>query len=352
MLFKRLKVIDKIVFIKNLALMLRSGIPLLEAIRTLEESSQGLLLEILTDVSGELERGSSLYQSLQKYEKYFGTLFINFIRIGEESGTLEENLFKLASFYEQLYSLRKKVTSSLIYPAIIVSLSLVVGGILSFVVLPKLIPFFESLKVALPLPTRILLTVSRLTKDYFFYLVAATVGIVVLITFLLRRFENIRLIFHEILIRIPIFGKIFINFNIASLSRTLGSLQRSGLPLEKSIKLTAGSINNLVYKNILLQIAEWIRNGQDISSFFKYRNLDLCFPKILTKMIEVGEKSGNLEEIFLYNAEFYEKEVDEATKNLANIIEPIVLIFIGLLVAFIAVAIISPIYQITSVLDK
>lgn len=354
MLLRRgIKTVDKIILVKNLALMLRSGVALLEAIKTLKESSQGVLLKILNQVSLDLERGSSLSMALAKFERDFGQLFINFIKIGEESGTLEENLFRLAQFYEKIYSLRKKAISSLIYPSLVVGLSVTIGAVLSFFVFPKLIPFFQSLKIELPLPTRILLWLSKFTKDYFLLLIAGTLIIIIIATFFIKKNEKLRYLFHLFVLNIPIFGKIFINYNIAFISRTIGSLQKSGIHLQHALKLTAESTNNLVYKKIILEIAEWIRNGQDITSFFRHaRNLEKYFPKIMTKMVEVGEHSGNLEEIFIYNADFYENEVDETTKNLSNIIEPVMLIFIGLFVAFIAISIISPIYQITRVLEK
>lgn len=348
-----LKTVDKIILVKNLALMLRSGMPLLEAIKTLKESSQGALLNILNQVTIDLEGGSSLHTALAKFEKVFGRLFINFIRIGEESGTLEENLFRLAQFHEKIYGLRKKVISSLIYPSLVIGLSLTVGAVLSFFVFPKLIPFFQSLKIELPLPTKILLWVSKFTKDYFLLITSGVIVGLAIFTFLIKKSGKLRYVFHLFLLNMPLFGKIFIHYNIAFVSRTIGSLQKSGIHLQHALNLTAESTNNLVYKKIVLDIAEWIKNGQDISSFFKHAaNLEKYFPKIMTKMVEVGERSGNLEEIFIYNADFYENEVDETTKNLSNIIEPVMLIFIGLFVAFIAISIITPIYQITRVLEK
>ncbi len=348
-----LKTVDKIILVKNLALMLRSGIPLLEAIKTLKESSQGTLLKILNQVTIDLEKGSSLHIALTKFESAFGRLFINFIKIGEGSGTLEENLFRLAQFYEKIYNLRKKAISSLIYPSLVVGLSIAVSAVLSFFVFPKLIPFFQSLKIELPLPTKILLWISKFTKDYFILITLGSIVGLIVSTLLIKRIDRIRYTFHLFLLNIPLFGKIFIHYNIAFISRTIGSLQKSGIHLQNALKLTAESTNNLVYKKIVLDISEWIKNGQDISSFFRHStNLEKYFPKVMTKMIEVGERSGNLEEIFLYNADFYENEVDETTKNLSNIIEPVMLIFIGLFVAFIAISIITPIYQITRVLEK
>lgn len=337
---------DKMLFAKHLSLMIKAGLPLSEGVETVKEQiNSSQFQEILEKISRNLTSGLSLGEALSVFPNSFGSFFINIIKVGESSGTLQKNLEYLAEHLRKSYNLRKKVVGAMIYPAIILVSTFGLAIAMSVFILPKLIPLFESLKVELPLPTKILLAIVTFLQNYTLYVVIFLVGLLVSIV-LLFRLKSVRRGWHKVIIKSPVFGKISQNLNMSLFSRTFGVLLQSGVPVLEALEITAETTGNLVYKRSLREAGQRLRSGNSISSYLVTRG-DV-YSSSFIKMVSVGERTGNLEDTLLYLADFYEQEVDSTTKQLSDVLEPLLLVMIGLVVGFIAISIIMPIYDITS----
>jgi len=344
-MLEKISTIDKVFLANNISLMIKAGLPLREAVATLQEQTKSKVFKkILEDIIKRLDNGESLADSLSRHPRSFNQLFINIIRVGEASGTLEENLKYLAIQLEKSYDLRRKVKGAMIYPLLVLTSTFVLGGALAVFILPKLLPLFKSFDVALPLPTKILIWVTETIQNHGLLIFGGLIGFIVLFT-LLSRLKPVKKINHKILLRIPLFGRISRSNNLAQFTRTLGVLLKSGIPIVQGLEITSQTLKNMSYRNALAETSNKVQRGKPISDHLRIEGF--LFPVTVSKMIQVGEKTGNLEETLLHLAKFYEKEIDNVTKNLSNILEPILLIVIGLVVGFIAIAIILPIYKLT-----
>lgn len=343
--FGRISFLDKVLFAKHLALMIKSGLSLREAVAGIEEQAKSKKFKrVLDDIIKNIDNGQTLADSLARHPRVFNDLYVNMIRVGEESGTLEENLRHLSSQLGKSYELKKKVKAAMIYPAIVLIATLSLGAALSFFVLPKLIPLFKSFKIELPLPTRVLLWLTENIQRYGFYLFWGLVVLLVVLI-IISRLKPIKSIIHKILLKLPFTGTISRNINLALFSRTLGTLIKSGVPIVRSLDIAVVTLKNLTYQKYLKEVVLKVQQGQQMATYFKSHSK--LFPATFSQMVGAGEKTGKLEDSLLYLAEFYEKEVDNASKNLATSLEPILLIIIGLVVTFVALSIIMPIYQLT-----
>jgi type IV pilus assembly protein PilC len=344
-MFTRVSLAERIMFVKHMSMMIHSGMTEVESLRLIRSQikSKGFL-KILDEVIGNIENGQSLSTALGRYNQVFGDLFINIIKIGEISGTLSENLDYLALEMRKNQSLRSKVRGALIYPAVIFAATIgVVGGLLFFI-LPKILPVFKSLRVELPFTTRALIAVSEALRSHYI-IIGAVLALIVIALLVLRRIPTTRYLLHRMLLSLPIFGNISIGFNMANMTRILGMLLHSGEKIVQAVSITADASSNLVYKRALQEAVIEIQKGKTLYAYFEEH--EALFPPTVGRMIEVGEKTGNLDNNLAYLAEFYENEVDEVTKNLSGILEPILLVVMGVAVGFVALAIITPIYGIT-----
>jgi len=337
--------LDKFLFTKHLGMMIKTGLPLRESVFEIrEQTGSRKFKKILDDVISHLDNGESLADSLSKHPAAFDELFVNLIKAGEASGTLEENLKYLILQLEKNHDLKKKIKAALLYPILILSSTFVLVGVLAIYILPKLIPLFESFEIELPLPTRILLWALKVAQNY-------GLGIFILVLFFIfififiSRFRTVKKINHIIILRLPVMGKLNRNVNLAYFSRTLGTLIKSGIPIIEALNITANTLSNIIYQEQLKKSISRVQHGEEIASYLKTK--PKLFPPVFSRMISIGEKTGKLDDSLLYLAKFYEKEVDDTARNFSTILEPLLLIFIGLIIGFIAVSIIMPIYQIT-----
>lgn len=344
-MLKKISTLDKVFLANNISVMIKAGLPLREAVATLQEQTKSKVFKkILEDIIKRLDNGESLANSLARHPRSFNQLFVNIIRVGEASGTLEENLKYLAIQLEKSYDLRRKVKGAMIYPLLVLTSTFVLGSALAVFILPKLLPLFKSFDVELPLPTKILMWVTETIQNHGLLIFGGLIVFIILFAFL-SRLKPVKKFNHKILLRTPLFGRISRSNNLAQLCRTLGVLLKSGIPVVQGLEITSQTLKNMSYKKALTETSDKVQRGKSISDHLKIEGF--LFPVTVSKMIQVGEKTGNLEHTLLHLAEFYEKEIDNVTKNLSNILEPILLIVIGLVVGFIAIAIILPIYKLT-----
>jgi type II secretory pathway component PulF len=345
-ILNRISFSEKMFFTKHLAVMLKSGIPISDILETLTAQAKSpAFREILEKVCKDASKGQSLEKALSKHPKVFDVFYLSLVRIGEESGTLGESLEFLTEHLEKENNLRKKVQSAMLYPSLVLAVTGVIGVTLAFFVLPQITELFEGLDVALPFTTRALIFVARILRDYSW---AVILGILlsIVIAALAFRSRKLKPYRDALILRIPLFGYFLGCAAMANLTRNLGVMLRSGLPITSALATAAATEGNTVYKRNLEKIAEGVRKGKSIEKALedgKYRE----FPPLVSKMVGVGERSGNLEENLVYLGEYFEAEVDGITKNMTTILEPILLLLIGSVVAFVALSIVTPIYQIT-----
>jgi type II secretory pathway component PulF len=340
---------DKALFTKHLAVLLEAGMTFSEAIDITVEQAKGRLRRVLIDLRDKIVAGKSFSEALAFHPKIFSSLYINVIRVGEEGGTLVESLKQLTAQLEKERELRTKIAQALLYPVIVLLALILVGTGASIFVLPKLKSLFEVFQGDLPLATKILLWIVDLFSNYGIFILLGLVFLVVLLAWLFRT-KVMKLVWHALILKLPIVGLIAKNINLARFNRNLGTLLKSGLPIAECLSIVANIATNEVYKKHILQIQKEIQKGKDIN--FVMRGMERVFPRIASRMIRVGEKSGKLDEVLIYLAKFYETEVDKSSKNLSTVLEPTLLIIIGLVVGFVVIAIITPIYQLTSAIGR
>ncbi len=342
--FGRLRLIDKVMLAKHLSIMIKSGMAIDLALETLAENGTALLAKRLRDIIEQVRQGTALSQALKKYPKDFDLLFVNMVAVGEQGGTLEKNLQLLATQQQKSYELRGKLRAAAMYPALVLFAVVGLTIVISIYVLPKIVNFFTSLNIDLPLSTKILLLVADFLSHNW-QIIAVIFLALVFGWSLMGRFAVTRVRLHDFMLHLPIIGKVSRNMNLALFCRTLASLLDSGITIDRSLQIVSQTLTNDVFKREVINIYHKVLKGSSLSDAMtgsKY------FPSLVPRMAKVGESSGNLSETLEYLADFYELEVDTMSKNLSTMLEPALLIIIGLVVGFTALSIINPIYDLTS----
>jgi len=342
--FKKVSMTQKALLAQHLSVMLKAGLTLPEALEIIQAQSTGKLKKVLKGVLLSITSGQSLSDSFSRYPTVFSGLFINATRAGEVSGSLEENMSNVAEQMEKDRELRSKIQGAMLYPVVISFVAFGMGLAMAFVVLPKITPLFEGLKTDLPSSTRALIWFSKIIQEQgVWLLLCLVIFMTTFVWFIKQKFS--RPITHSILLKTPIIKKIIKESNLARFCRTLGMLIKSGLNIDEALEITKTTLGNYYYYQSVSEISRRVSKGSKITeALVDFKDL---YPEIAIQMIKVGERSGNLEETLFYLAGFYEKEVDNSAKSLSVVIEPIMLIVIGVVVAFLALSIITPIYQIT-----
>jgi type II secretory pathway component PulF len=333
-------------FTKMLSVMLKSGITINEALSELSEQTESRRFKnLLLEIKKDIESGTPLSKAFERKGNVFGGVTLAIIKAGETSGTLEENLNFLADWLEHDNDIRREVRGAMIYPAIVLGATVALSLALSLLVLPRLLPIFSQMGGELPLPTRILLGLTHIVKEYWVYIIAITVAFVPAFTALLR-IVPVRRVWHRMLLHMPFIGSLLRQYQLTLICQLFATLFRSGLSITEILLIAGEGATNVVYGDALRSIAGQISSGGTLSDAMrKYPHL---FSRSMLSIIAIGEKSGTLEDSFAYLTEYNRKEVFATTKRLPTIIEPVLLIFMGLLVAFIAISIIMPIYQFTA----
>jgi type IV pilus assembly protein PilC len=336
---------EKLFFTENLRVMVKAGLSISEALETLAlQTKNKKFKKVLQSVSEGVTGGNSLGSMLEQYPKIFPEYFINMVKVGEVSGNLEQNLEQLSLQMKKDHDLMSKIRGAMIYPAVILAATVGIVILMFVYVIPSVMSIFEDMKIQLPLATRILIAISKTLTDYG-ALVALGALLAAVALFILARTEKGKKINHFLLLRLWILGPIVHKVNLARFSRTLSSLLKTDIPVTQSFEITATILGNIYYRRACENVAEELAKGAAINSIL--RKTPNLFPPLVTQMILVGEKSGTLDELLGELAVFYEDEVSDITKNLSSIIEPILIVFLGGVVALIALAIISPIYTLT-----
>lgn len=337
---------EKLFFARHLGVMLKAGIPLLMSLKTLSSQTKNKLFSlVLKDVAVRVERGSTLTDSLRPHIKTFGELFINMIEAGELSGKLEDVLDRLFLQMKKQHELVSKVKGAMTYPAVIIVAMIGISTFMMVFVVPKIIGIFKEYSAELPLPTKILIFVSEIIINNG-QLVGLGLAVIILILVRALQTKRGKYLFQAIILKTPIISPIVKKINLARFARTVSSLLQTDIMIIKTFQITANVLGNLHYREALLEAGENIRKGSMINDAIK-KHPDL-FPPVITQMVTVGEQTGELDNILQELADFYEDEVDKIMENLPSIIEPILILILGLGVGLMAAAIIMPMYSLTS----
>jgi type IV pilus assembly protein PilC len=345
-IFLRVKLQDKITFTKNLGAMLSAGLSLSRSLNILERQTKNEKFKnIIKNLSEEIRKGGSLSEGMGKIPKVFSSLFVSMVRAGEESGSLSESLGVIGQQLEKSYILKKKIKGAMLYPIIVISAMFIIGVLMLIYVVPTLTETFKELNVDLPASTKFIIFISDFLAENTLSAFLLIVSFIVAFIFALKTKKGKRA-FEFLVLRIPVVGKIAKESNAARTTRTLSSLLSAGVDMVGALSITRDVLQNSYYKEVLKKAEEGIQKGIALSESFKERE-DL-YPILVGEMIEVGEETGKLSKMLLGVATFYESEVDLATKNISTVIEPFLMVVIGIAVGFFALSMITPMYSLSS----
>lgn len=337
-----------LLFTKHLSISLKSGMTLAESLEMIEDQAKGPMKKIVKNILTDIETGNNFNQSLAKYPKVFSPVFVSMVKIGEVSGTLEKSLNQLSDEIRKSYEMKKKVKGAMMYPMIVLIAVLGLGFSIAIFVLPKIIPLFSIIKSELPITTKALIFIANAFETNGLMISVVTFTLVAGLIILTKQ-NFVKPFTHRLLVVIPGLKNIVKNVNMVRFSMTFGTLLSRGVTVDESLNITADSIDNRIYKSGVRSLIPEIQKGNSISDALEPHKK--IFPKMVIKMIGVGERTGNLETIIEYLGDFYQREVDSTLKNLSTILEPVLLIMIGLVVGGVAMSILSPIYEITGNLN-
>ncbi len=330
------------IFTRQLATMIDAGLPLVQSLEVLSSQQDSKVFKnIIREIREDVEGGSTFAGALKKHPVTFNELYTNLVVAGEEGGILDTILTRLASYIEKAEALKKKVKSALIYPTTIVAVAVIVVIILMVFVIPVFETMFQSAGQSLPLPTVIVLTISKMIKKYIVFLVPA----LILLFFLFKRYyktESGRAIVDRLLLRLPIFGPLFRKIAVARFSRTLGTLVSSGVPILDGLSIVSRTAGNRAIETAIMNARASIREGETIAEPLSRSGY---FPPMVIQMIAVGESTGALDSMLSKIAEFYEDEVDVAVSNLTSLLEPLLMMFLGVVIGGVVIAMYLPIFN-------
>lgn len=344
----KVKMDDLVIFSRQLATMVDSGIPLVQALDVLSEQMEKANFQaVVASLRENIETGSSLSEALSRHPRIFSTLFVNMVRAGESSGMLDDILERLADYLEKTSALQRKVKSSLVYPALVVSMAIVITSILVFKVVPTFKNIFDTLGGELPLLTRMLIAFSNSARRGLPFLLGGLFLFGSIFTRVVRT-EKGRMKLDKTMLRLPIIGVLLRKVAIARFARTLSTLVKSGVPILNSLEIVAKTSGNKVIEVAVNQVRTNIREGENIAEPLTRSGV---FPPMVTRMVAVGEQTGELEKMLSKIADFYEEQVDVAVSSLTSLIEPIIIVFLGVVVGGIVAAMFLPIFKITQLIQ-
>jgi len=348
-LFRGISTSELALTTRQFSTLISAGLPLEASLVVLSEQTEDpMLSQVLTQVRDKVSEGSSLNNALREHPKVFSDLYINIVKAGEASGTLDIVLLRLADFLEKQTALRSRVRSALIYP---IFMFFIGSGVLFFMmsyVIPKIAKIFEDSRKALPLITEVLIGFSNFFSQNLFFILIFFIGLFFIMYSFSRR-ERGRILFDRLTLKIPIFGRIARMVIISRFTRTLGTLLASGIPLLNAIEIGEAITGNTVYINALQSVREDIKEGTSIAGPLRESGV---FPPLVTRMIAVGEQTGELEEMLVKIADTYDLQVETSVSALTSLLEPIMIVIMGAVVGFIVFAILLPIFDLTSTIGK
>ena len=340
---KRLSYVDKINFTGNLSTMVSAGVNLSQALEVLSsETKNTYFRSILGDLRFAIENGRPLSEALGRFPKDFDPVFINIIKAGEASGKLDEALARLNNQLKKDYSLISKVKGALVYPAVLIAGVLGVLTLIITFVIPRLANVFEGSSLKIPWSTKALFFLARIASFKPALTIIVLFSLLILVIFLFR-LRQVRSFFNQLFFRLPITSTLLKQIELTRFAQTTSGLLSSGVPIGKVLEISASGMSLAIYKEIVLKAREKILKGVSLANAF--RGNEKYFPGLLVSVINVGEKTGQLDKLLASLAQFYEEQADNSLKTMSGLVEPILLVIVGLLIGGMAISIVVPIYQ-------
>ncbi len=342
--FSTIPLKEKLMFTRNLSVMVASGLPVSKSLKNLAIQTKNKKFQaILKNIQEDVQAGNQLSDGMAKFPGVFNDLFVNMIRVGEVGGNLEQVLSILALQMEKDHDIMRKTKGALVYPAVILVAMVGIGFLMMIFVIPQLTAMFDEFDSELPMSTKFIIFLSNLFESHWALMLSGVIIFIIIVIVFLKTAAGKRTI-GFISINLPGVSNLVIKLNCARFCRIYSSLLGSGVPVVEALKILSRTLGNFRYKKILVRAAENVQKGENLSSII-YEEKKV-FPVLVPQMIEVGEETGKTEEVLAKLADFYEQEVDQITKNLSSIIEPILMIFIGTAVGFFAISILQPMYSV------
>ena len=342
----KVKLDDLVMFARQLATMVDAGITLVAALDILGEQTDNKAFgAIILTVRNDVETGSSLSAAMAKHKKVFSPLFINMVRAGESSGMLDDILDRLSEYLEKTSSLQKKVQSAMVYPAVVSGMALFITLLLMLKVVPVFKEVFSGFGAKLPGPTQFLVDLSDALQHYFILIALGLAGLVYLFKKYLET-EKGRMRFDGFTLKAPIFGVLLRKVAISKFTRTLSTLIKSGVPILSALEIVGKTSGNKVVEAAIDKVRANVREGETIADPLAKSGV---FPSMVTRMVSVGEQSGELEKMLSKIADFYDEQVDTSVKGLTSLIEPLIIAFLGIVIGGIVIAMFLPIFKLTTV---
>jgi type IV pilus assembly protein PilC len=339
---------DIVIFTRQFATMIEAGLPLVQCLDILSrQATNKEFATVIAKVKTDVESGESFADALRKHPKVFNEFYANMVEAGETGGILDTILARLAAYMEKARALKGKVKSAMVYPAAIVGIAVLVIVFLMIFVIPVFAEMFESFGGTLPAPTQLVMTLSDMTKKYIVYAIPA----VIILVFLFKRFYRTakgKRVVDSLLLQSPVFGPLIQKVAVAKFTRTLGTLVSSGVPIIDGLQITARTAGNKIVEEAVLMVISSVKEGQSLADPLSKQNI---FPAMVVQMIEVGESSGALDSMLEKIADFYDEEVDAAVSALTSLLEPALMVFLGVTIGFIVVAMYLPIFKMAGALD-
>lgn len=338
---------DIALFTRQLATMMKSGVPLLQSFDIVGRGhSNPAVGKLLLDIKSDVETGSSLSQAFRKFPLYFDTLYCNLVSAGEQAGILDTLLDRLATYKEKILAIKGKIKSALVYPIAVIVVAFIITAVIMIFVIPAFKEVFTSFGADLPAPTLLVIAISDFFVSYWWAIFGFIGGGLYAFFEAWKRSEKIQMAMDRLLLRMPIFGEIIRKSVIARWTRTLATMFAAGVPLVESLESVGGAAGNYVYKAATRQIQSEVASGTNLT--VAMQNVEL-FPNMVTQMVAIGEESGALDSMLSKVADFFEQEVDDAVEALSSLMEPIIMVILGTLIGGMVVAMYLPIFKIGAV---
>ena len=338
---------DIAVFSRQLATMLAAGIPLVQAFEIVGAGNdKAAMQKLILDIKADVEGGTSLHEALAKHPLHFDDLYVNLVEAGEQAGALETLLDKVATYKEKTEALKKKVKKALFYPAAVMVVAVIVTVVLLIFVIPQFESLYKGFGADLPAFTQMIINLSRFVQHDGLYLAAVLGAIVWSFFYFKKRSRAMRHFLDRLVLKLPVIGPILNKSAIARYARTLSTMFAAGVPLVEALESVAGATGNIVYETAVLRMRDEVATGQRLQRAMEATGL---FPNMVNQMIAVGEESGSLDEMSSKVATFYEAEVDNAVDAMSSLMEPLIMVVLGVLVGSLVIAMYLPIFKLGSV---
>jgi len=347
-IFDKVSLGDKVLFSRQFSTLINAGIPVIQCLNILvDQTKKNVFKGVLRDIRTNIESGEFISASLAKHPDAFDTLYVSMVKAGEVGGVLDEVLDRLALYLENIAELKRKVVGAMVYPIMIIFVAVIVVGFLLVFVIPQFKEVFKIFGSKLPAPTQMLIDLSNFLVKQGWIIVVVVIGIVMFFGTLIKRVPAVKFRWHKLILKVPLIGDLLLKVAVARFTRTLGTLARSGVPILEALEICATTSGNKVIEAAILDGRTAIKEGERISESLKTANV---FPPIVVQMISIGEETGALDSMLFKVADYYDKEVDATVAALASIIEPVLIVFLGVVVGFIVIAMYLPIFSLPSMI--